>query len=156
MGGKAPLDGQEQSEQRDRPKQLAEGAGRTPPIAGSSHQGIDEQDQRERDRHCSGNIVRPGAIRAMALEQSAGSGKEDKNSDRHIDKENPAPTRSLGEQATQDDPDGSPSSGNGTPHGQGAIACCPFSEGDKQDREGSRCDDRSTEALHPPGHLQHE
>jgi hypothetical protein len=92
----------------------------------------------------------------MALGKDPGGGQQGDDADGHINKENPAPPRPLGEHAAQKEPDGSAPSRDGAPDGKGAIACCAFRKRDEQDGEGGGRDDGAAQSLDTARDLQHE
>ena len=71
--------------------------------------------------------------------------------DRHVHPEDPFPAEALGEDAAEEDADGAAGAGDGPPGPERLVALGTLPEGDGDDRERRRRDDRGAEPLDGAG-----
>lgn len=142
----AAFDGDERDQQDRSNSQQDPGRSAGPAVFGGVREAPDQGDQAGGDQHGSGDVVaaRPlGAAFSDGGDRGHGGGERDGG----VDKQAPAPVRVLGEHTAGDESDGTSGALQGAVDAECLGALAAVSEGDRDQRQGGRREERGEGAL---------
>ena len=145
-----PTNAGEEGERRREERERLPGQ---PAVAAGLGDRVDEQREPARDEHRAGD-VEPLHARVAALREEDRREREGDDADGDVDEEDPLPAEGVREDASEQHARGGTEAADGAPHAEGDVAVAPFGEGDGEDRERGRRDDRRAEPLERAGRDQ--
>ena len=120
---------------------------RPPTLLLGLHDRVHEDQESGRDGHGSGEVVGLVRARVLRLGHEAPGGDEDGDADGHVDEEDPGPGEQVGKDSAEQEADGSATDRDRSPDAHRLRAVRSFREGDGDDRERGRRDQRGAKPL---------
>ena len=122
--------------------------GREPVVLVGLDERVDQQREGRGHDDRAGHVEVARGTLDTALAQQPRRQRDRDETDRHVDVEDPLPAEVLGEDSSEQHPDGAAGARHGTPDGEGLVALDALGERRRQDRERGRRDERGAEPLH--------